>query len=490
MNRILHIILITIFCLTIISCAKKDGSSSSSSDPKKITGTLGTGYSVNRSISSRFANSSSDNSSQTANQVWAIPISRTKPYEGTSNVSLNYNLMLQEGHASKIGRQIFNIASDGTFALDVHLNCITSSTMGCLGYVFVLVNTTKTEKKDHIIGFLSLGGTDSLISIPVSDLKDNLDMGTVNQGSYDNETGDNSSDEAIGKTIDETADRFATFTSDQLKVRASADDYVKILKNMYVNSTSDFSEYDMAGVRFNYFSTVVNDVFTDFDNATALGSQVSIGVRNENAFTRDGTISYTLTPPGSTYMRHIYDNGTLDTSVEYNSSNPFVLDGVSDPNWGSLNSQYDSFDLALDGNRYYLSTIPEGYWILTDNNSSTLGYYDLSLTNPIGSDNFSKTYVPSIKLETNSDSKVSKVHLKWYLHNGTSYYEVTDLTSFWANASKVTVGVHEQDLSYGETHHIIGSNKTEVTLTTPITNPNVLIEYAFYSSEVIVKYSY
>ncbi len=108
----------------------------------------------------------------------------------------------------------------------------------------------------------------------------------------------------------------------------------------------------------------------------------------------------------------------------------------------------------------------------------------------MGNDNFSKTYVPSIVLETNSDSKVSKVHLKWYLHNGTSYYEVTDLTSFWANASKVTVGVHEQDLSYGETHHIIGSNKTEVTLTTPITNPNVLIEYAFYSSEVIVKYSY
>ena len=490
MNRILHIILITIFCLSIISCAKKDGSSSSSSDPKKITGTLGTGYSVNRSISSRFANSSSDNSSQTANQVWAIPISRTKPYEGTSNVSLNYNLMLQEGHASKIGRQIFNIASDGTFALDVHLNCITSSTMGCLGYVFVLVNTTKTEKKDHIIGFLSLGGTDSLISIPVSDLKDNLDMGTVNQGSYDNETGDNSSDEAIGKTIDETADKFATFTSDQLKIRASADDYVKILKNMYVNSTSDFSEYDMAGVGYKYLSTVVNDVFTDFDNASYLGAQVVIGLRSANTLTTDGTMSYTLTPPGSTYMRHIYDNGTLDTSVEYNSSNPFVLDGVSDPNWGSLNSQYDSFDLALDGNRYYLSTIPEGYWILTDNNSSTLGYYDLSLTNPIGSDNFSNTYVPSIKLETNSDSKVSKVHLKWYLHNGTSYYEVTDLTSFWANASVVTVGVNEQDLSYGETHNIIGSNKTEVTLTKPMTNPSVTIAYGFYSSEIQVRYSY
>ena len=82
------------------------------------------------------------------------------------------------------------------------------------------------------------------------------------------------------------------------------------------------------------------------------------------------------------------------------------------------------------------------------------------------------------------------MHLKWYLHNGTSYYEVTDLTSFWANASRVTVGVNEQDNSYGETHNIIGSNKTEVTLTTPITNPNFLIEYAFYSSEVIVKYSY
>ena len=108
----------------------------------------------------------------------------------------------------------------------------------------------------------------------------------------------------------------------------------------------------------------------------------------------------------------------------------------------------------------------------------------------MGNDNFRKTYVLSIVLETNSDSKVSKVHLKWYLHNGTSYYEVTDLTSFWANASKVTVGVHEQDLSYGETHHIIGSNKTEVTLTKPMTNPSVTIAYGFYSSEIQVRYSY
>ena len=481
MKKILYIVLISIFSLTVVSCSKKD-SSSSSSDPKKITGTLGTGYSVNRSASSRFASSSSDNSSQTANQVWAIPISRTKPYEGTSNVSLNYNLMLQEGHASKIGRQIFNIASDGTFALDVYLNCNPTSTMECLGYVFVLVDSTKTEKKDHFIGFLSLGGTDSLVSIPVSDLKDSLDMGTVNQGSYDNDTGDNSSDEAIGKTIDETADKFATFTSDQLKIRASADDYVKISKNMYVNSTSDFSEFDGAGVGYKYLSTIVNDVYTDFDNATYLGAQVSIGLRSANTLTTDGTMSYTLTPPGTTYLRHIYDNGTVDTSVEYNSSNPFVLDVDSYTGYGSLDS--NSIAVALDGNRYYLSTIPEGVWILTDNNSSTLGYYDLSLTNPIGSDNFSNTYVPSIKLETNSDAKVSKVHLKWYLHNGTSYYEVTDLTSFWANASRVTVGVDEQ------TYNIIGSNKTEVTLTKPMTNPSVTIAYGFYSSEIQVRYSY
>ena len=487
MKKILYIVLISIFSLTVVSCSKKD-SSSSSSDPKKITGTLGTGYSVNRSASSRFASSSSDNSSQTANQVWAIPISRTKPYEGTSNVSLNYSIMLQEGHASKMGRQIFNIASDGTFALDVYLNCNPTSTMECLGYVFVLVDSTKTEKKDHIIGFLSLGGTDSLVSIPVADLKDNLDMGTLNQGSYDNETGDNSSDEAIGKTIDETADKFATFTSDQLKVRASADDYVKITKNMYVNSTSDFSEFDGAGVGYKYLSTIVNDVYTDFDNATYLGAQVSIGLRSANTLTTDGTMSYTLTPPGTTYLRHIYDNGTVDTSVEYNSSNPFVLDVDSYTGYGSLDS--NSIAVALDGNRYYLSTIPEGVWILTDNNSSTLGYYDLSLTNPIGSDNYSKTYVPSIKLETNSESKVSKVHLKWYLHNGTSYYEVTDLTSFWENASQVTVGVNDQDNSYGETHNLIGSNKTEVTLTKPMTNPSVTIAYGFYSSEIQVRYSY
>ena len=317
MKNILYIVLISIFSLTVVSCSKKDSSSSSSSSPKKITGTLGTGYSVNRSASSRFASSSSDNSSQTANQVWAIPISRTKPYEGTSNVTLNYTSMLQEGHASKMGRQIFNIASDGTFALDVYLNCNPTSTMECLGYVFVLVDSTKTEIKDQIIGFLSLGGTESLVSIPVSDLKNDLDMGTVNQGSYDNDTGDNSSDEAIGKTIDETADKFATFTSDQLKVRASADDYVKMIKNIYVNGSSNYSELSFMEVRYKYMSKVTNDVFTDFDNATGLGIGLAIFVKSTDTMTADGSKSYTLIPPGSTFLKTFHDNGTVNTSVEY-----------------------------------------------------------------------------------------------------------------------------------------------------------------------------
>ena len=55
---------------------------------------------------------------------------------------------------------------------------------------------------------------------------------------------------------------------------------------------------------------------------------------------------------------------------------------------------------------------------------------------------------------------------------------------FWANASRVTVGVDNQ------TYNIIGSNKTKVTLTTPVTNPSVTIQYGFYSSEVSVKYSF
>jgi hypothetical protein len=351
--------------------------------------------------------------------------------------------------------------------------------MECLGFVFVLVDSTKTEKKDQIIGFLSLGGTESLVSIPVEDLKDDLDMGTVNQGS-----GDNSSDEAIGKTIDETAEKFATFTSDQLKIRASADDYVKLIKNIYVNGGSNYSDLSYMEVRYKYMATVANDVFTDFDNATRLGIGLAIFVKSTDTMTADGTKSYTLIPPGPTFLRTFHDNGTVNTSVEYSSTNPFVLDGDSDPSWGKLStSRFDVGDMYW-GNGYYLSTLPEGYWLLNDNNSSTIGYYDISLVNPIGSDNFSNTYVPSIKLETNSDSKVSKVHMKWYLHNGTSYYEVTDLTSFWANASRVTLGVGDQ------IYNLIGSNKTEVTLTTPVTNPTVTLQYGFVGAEVEVKYSY
>ena len=50
--------------------------------------------------------------------------------------------------------------------------------------------------------------------------------------------------------------------------------------------------------------------------------------------------------------------------------------------------------------------------------------------------------------------------------------------------SRVTLGVGDQ------TYNLIGSNKTELTLTTPVTNPSVTLQYGFYGAEVEVKYSY
>ena len=53
MNKILHVILISLFSLTVISCAKKDGSSSSSSSQE--TDTSGS-QSVTLSTSIAFGN--------------------------------------------------------------------------------------------------------------------------------------------------------------------------------------------------------------------------------------------------------------------------------------------------------------------------------------------------------------------------------------------------------------------------------------------------
>ena len=107
MKKILHIILISLFCLTVISCSKKDSSSSSSSSASyKITGKI-----TGNGISSRSSLVTSSTSSP-------------------DKIVAMYN----HGRSSKE----FTIQSDGSFEVDTSL--LNKDDL----VVFVVNSTSKT----------------------------------------------------------------------------------------------------------------------------------------------------------------------------------------------------------------------------------------------------------------------------------------------------------------------------------------------------------
>ena len=218
MNRILHIILITIFCLTIISCAKKDSSSSSSSSASyKITGKItGSGASSRSS----FATSSTS----TPDTIVAM-----------------YN----HGQSSKE----FTIQSDGSFEVDTSL--LNKDDL----VVFVVNSTSKT-----IFGHLNLEASndEKLELLDTSKMEKDLELGEVNSA-------DNcSSTETLSTTTS-----FKSSELDNLQNISRSDDAVALFSNNWKNPTIE-----------SYVSTVFNigsisnmgENYTDVDNFSKTNS--------------------------------------------------------------------------------------------------------------------------------------------------------------------------------------------------------------------------
>ncbi len=115
-------------------------------------------------------------------------------------------------------------------------------------------------------------------------------------------------------------------------------------------------------------------------------------------------------------------------------------------------------------------------------------YYDLSVVNALDQNQVMKNYVPSVQFVTNNDGNIYKVILKWYVHDGTSYVAVTDLSQFWLAISRLTL---RTSTSY-DTNFDLG--QTEFLLDTPIdpndANSYIGLFYGFYVSEIDCEFRF
>ena len=247
MNRILHIILITIFCLTIISCAKKDSSSSSSSSASyKITGKItGSGASSRSS----FATSSTS----TPDTIVAM-----------------YN----HGQSSKE----FTIQSDGSFEVDTSL--LNKDDL----VVFVVNSTSKT-----IFGHLNLEASndEKLELLDTSKMEKDLELGEVNSA-------DNcSSTETLSTTTS-----FKSSELDNLQNISRSDDAVALFSNNWRYPNLDaqllfsFSLDNLTNVINNYGNI---DNFSKTNNFYGMGPKITGDLDSAGSLYTDNSTPFTDT---------------------------------------------------------------------------------------------------------------------------------------------------------------------------------------------------
>jgi len=266
MKKILHIVLISLFCLTIVTCAKKDDSDSSctlcSVSTAKITGKIsGSGASSRSSFA-------------------------------TSSASTPDKIMAMYNHGKS--NKEFTIQSDGSFEVDTSL--LNRDDL----VIFVVNSNSKT-----ILGHLNLEATneENLELLDSSKLESDLSLGDI-------DCADNcSSTETLSTTTS-----FKSSELDNLQNISRSDDAVALFSNNWKNPTIE-----------SYVSTVFNigsisnmgENYTDVDNFSKTNSYSGM----HPLFYYHGSISglYLYPPSPITYVKNNWE-GILTTYSADNST--------------------------------------------------------------------------------------------------------------------------------------------------------------------------
>ena len=397
MKKILHIVLISILGLTVISCSKKDSSSSSSSSVSyKITGKI-----TGNGISSRSSLVTSSTSSP-------------------DKIVAMYN----HGRSSKE----FTIQSDGSFEVDTSL--LNKDDL----VVFVVNSTSKT-----IFGHLNLGASndEKLELLDTSKMEKDLELGEV-------DCADNcSSEETLSTTTS-----FKSSELDNLEKISRSDDPVALYSNNWRNPNLDapvsiqFTLDNLTNVINNYGNI---DNFSKTNNYNGMGPRVtgqfdsagSLYTDNSSPFTGGGCISSSLCINGQAISAFLYPPSAIKHSNKQPSSTSPTSDNLSydadnttpiglrsrDTVWWSN----DGKTITVNGPQ--VNTFPAGDWRLTYTDNTSLGNFEFVGADPFDNSSKFKAFIPSLKVNSdNSSGKLTSINLKFYTQSSTGSFDNVSTT--------------------------------------------------------------
>ena len=396
MNKILHIILISLFSLTIISCSKEDSSSSGSSSASyKITGKIS-----NNGSSSRSSRATSSNS-------------------GPDKIVVMYN----HGQSSKE----FTIQSDGSFEVDTSL--LNKDDL----VVFVVNSSSKT-----ILGHLHLEASndENLELLDASKLDEDLNLGSV-------DCDDNCSSEV---TLDNTTS-FKLSELENLQNISRIDDPVALYSNSWRNPNLDAQVY--VSFSLDNLTDVINnygnfDNFSKANNFNGMGPKIngdldsagSLYTDNSSPFTGGGCVSNSLCFNGNAITAYFYPPSAIKHSnLQPSSTNPrsdnlsYDSDNTTPIGLRSRDTVWwnnDGKNLGIYGPQ--VSTFSAGDWRLTYTDNTSIGNFEFVGAEPFDNSSKFKAFIPSLKVNSDSSGKLTSINVKYYRQASTGSFDNVSTT--------------------------------------------------------------
>ena len=400
MKNILQFILISFFSLTIISCAKKESSSSTSttetSKAVKITGKISSSGTSSRS-------SQATSSTGTPDKIVA---------------------MHNHGQSSKE----FTIQSDGSFEVDTSL--LEKDDL----VVFVVNRTSKT-----MFGHLNLSASNGepLELLDTSKMEKDLEVGEVN-----------CSDNCTSEETLSTTTAFKSSELDNLQKISRSDDPVVLYSNNWRNPNLDAQVY--VSFSLDNLTNVINnygniDNFSKTNNYVGMSPKIngdldsagSLYTDNSSPFTGGGCVSSSLCFNGGAITAFLYPPSAIKHSNKQPSSTSPSSDNLSydadnttpiglrtrDTVWWSN----DGKTLGVYGPQ--VNTFPAGDWSLTYTDNSSIGNFEFVGADPFDNASTFKAFIPSLKINSdNSSGKLTSINVKFYTQSSTGSFDNASTT--------------------------------------------------------------
>lgn len=288
--------------------------------------------------------------------------------------------------------------------------------------VFLVLNEEGATNFEKFVAFLVVEDGGSILEeIPVGASVSTIDFGTVDV------VGENATSEFAFSQFDD----YFSLDQDELGQIASLDDYLRTLKNIYINTFDDGTS-----VRLSYFTYGFYVDYSAIENQwspmEAIEYQAAGAPRFE--FRLDGEISFDSLINETNVIELFPPSEVITVDQTMSPTRPFttVDDGLIDDFSRDIQvtngerhtfrgyfyiREPDGADIALSPHLNYAGW-PEGDWRF-EINGAPRAYFDLAATDPVLPDGRPKGLVPSLRIDTAADGRITQARVRWYYYDAT-----------------------------------------------------------------------